>query len=153
MELLTLKREVQDFFAQFYAPIIFWEHGIFRQTVFHAHLHCFPFGNITYDLSKELHDEVIHSQQDIRAWYASRGHYFFLQDRHHALLFPPCMDAYMRIIREVLWSGASARSGTTSWRSPQQRYEEGIALIASMTAKWRLFQEQGVQHADEAGTR
>ncbi len=154
MELLTLKHEVQDFFAQFYAPVIFWEHGIFRQTVFHAHLHCFPFGDITYDLSKDLHDEVIHSQHDIRAWYTSRGHYFFLQDRHSALLFPPRMDAYMRIIQEVLWSGASARNGHSSWRSPQQRREEGVALIESVTAKWRVFQQQqGAWHADEAGTR
>jgi diadenosine tetraphosphate (Ap4A) HIT family hydrolase len=153
-ELQALKREVQDFFARFYAPVIFWEHGIFRQTVFHAHLHCFPFGEITYDLSKELHTAVIHSQQDIRAWYASRGHYFFLQDHHHALLFSPHMDTYVRIIQEVLWTGASARTGHTSWRSPQQRYEEGIALIASMAAKWRSFQQrQGVWYADEAGTR
>ena len=41
-ELLALKREVQEFFAQYYAPAVFWEHGVFRQTVFHAHLHCFP---------------------------------------------------------------------------------------------------------------
>ena len=33
-ELLALKREVQQFFAQFYAPAVFWEHGVFRQTVF-----------------------------------------------------------------------------------------------------------------------
>ena len=152
-ELLALKHEVQRFFVQCYAPSVFWEHGVFRQTVFHAHLHCFPFGNITYDLSNELHDKVIQSQHEIRAWYASRGHYFFLQDRQHALLFAPRMDAYMRIIQEVLWHGASARSGARAWRSPQQRYEEGVTLIASMSAKWRVFQEQGVHHADEAGTR
>jgi diadenosine tetraphosphate (Ap4A) HIT family hydrolase len=153
-ELLMLKGEVQDFLAQFYAPVIFWEHGIFRQTVFHAHLHCFPFGDITYDLSKELHEEVIQSQHDIRAWYTTRGHYFFLQDGHHALLFPPQMDTYVHIIQEVLWSGASARNGHTSWRSPQQRYEEGRAQIVSMIAKWRVFQEQqGVPHADEASAR
>ena len=32
-ELLTLKHEVQQFFTRFYAPAVFWEHGIFRQTV------------------------------------------------------------------------------------------------------------------------
>jgi diadenosine tetraphosphate (Ap4A) HIT family hydrolase len=144
-ELLALKREVQAFFAQFYAPIIFWEHGIFRQTVFHAHLHCFPFGETIYDLSQDLHAARVHSQQDIRTWYASRGHYFFLQDSYQALLFPPHTDTYVRVIQQVLWPGASARSGHTAWRSPQQRYEEGIPLIASMTAKWQLFQQQGAQ--------
>ncbi len=46
-ELTTLKQEVQAFFARYYAPAVFWEHGVFRQTVFHAHLHCFPFGETT----------------------------------------------------------------------------------------------------------
>src|SRR5947209_18147100 len=35
-ELDVLKQQVQQFFAQFYAPTVFWEHGVFRQTVFHA---------------------------------------------------------------------------------------------------------------------
>jgi diadenosine tetraphosphate (Ap4A) HIT family hydrolase len=152
-ELLALKHEVQNFLAQFYAPAIFWEHGIFRQTVFHAHLHCFPFGETTYDLSRELHHAEIHSQHDIRTWYASYGEYFFLQDSHHALLFQPNLDIYTRIIHEVLWSRALALGGHSAWRSPQQRREEGVALIEAMKAKWQLFQQQGVQHADEAGTR
>ena len=39
-ELFSLKHEVQRFFTRYYAPTVFWEHGIFKQTVFHAHLHC-----------------------------------------------------------------------------------------------------------------
>ena len=65
-ELLALKSEVQVFFAQYYAPAIFWEHGVFRQTVFHAHLHCFPFGNTDYDIAERLHNLIVHSQDDIR---------------------------------------------------------------------------------------
>src|SRR5690242_19582887 len=69
-ELFALKREVRRFLDRFYAPIVFWEHGIFRQTVFHAHLHCFPFGEAYYDSREGLHSVVVHSQDDIRAWYA-----------------------------------------------------------------------------------
>src|SRR6266487_3390014 len=75
-EFLALKREVQDFFARYYAPIVFWEHGIVRQTVSHAHLHCFPFEATEYDATKTLHSLVVQSQDDVRAWYAMHGHYF-----------------------------------------------------------------------------
>ena len=49
-ELFAIKDELRQFYTQHYAPVVFWEHGVFRQTVFHAHLHCFPWGNLSYDL-------------------------------------------------------------------------------------------------------
>ena len=88
-ELFALKREVRRFLDRFYAPVVFWEHGIFRQTVFHAHLHCFPFGEAQYDSIEGLHSDVVHSQDDIRSWYAAKGPYFYLEDAHAALLFLP----------------------------------------------------------------
>ena len=80
-ELFALKHEVQRFFQQYYDPVIFWEHGVFHQTVFHAHLHCFPFGPLPQhqlDLCEELCAEVVQAQDNIRAWYASKGYYFYL---------------------------------------------------------------------------
>jgi diadenosine tetraphosphate (Ap4A) HIT family hydrolase len=151
-ELFELKREVRRFLDQFYAPIIFWEHGVFRQTVYHAHLHCFPFGETRYNLSSELHEVIVQSQDDIRAWYASHGHYFYLEDNNNALLFAPNMEHYIRIIQEVLWSGASSRSGNTGWRSSQQRYEEGIPLIKKLKTQWQQFQQREVNYANEAST-
>ncbi len=147
-ELLALKREVQQFFQQFYAPVVFWEHGVFRQTVFHAHLHCFPFGETKYQLSDALHDQIITSQDDIRAWCTSQGHYFYMEDPRHRLLFAPQVEHYLRIIQEVLWSGVAARDKRTGWRSPQQRMEEGRPLIEATAAKWHTFQQQGESHAD-----
>ena len=156
-ELLALKHEVQRFFVQCYAPSVFWEHGVFRQTVFHAHLHCFPFGNKSgYDLSEGLHNSVVHSQEDIRAWYASQGHYFYMEDTSSALLFAAEMDRYIHIIRGVLWHGVALRNRQTTWRSQQQRYEEGGPLINATKEKWHLFQRQGVGYADytnETGAR
>lgn len=151
-ELFALKREIRQFFQQFYAPAIFWEHGVFRQTVFHAHLHCFPFGELAYNLNDALHDQVVASQDDIRAWYASQGHYFYMEDAQHGLLFPPQMDPYLRIIRDVLWAGAAARNGQTTWRSSQQRQEEGKPMIEATAANWRAFQQRGGDHADQSHT-
>ncbi len=143
-ELLALKQEVRAFFLDFYAAPVYWEHGIFHQTVFHAHLHCFPFGETRYQLSEGLHDLVVHSQDDIRAWYATQGQYFYLEDSRFALLFAPQTDHYRRVIQQVLWSGVVERTGNSNWRSPQQRQEEGVASITSLKEKWLQFQQQKV---------
>ncbi len=148
-ELFALKREVQRFFVQYYAPAIFWEHGVFRQTVFHAHLHCFPFGNTEYDPVEQLHNRVVRSQDDIRAWYATHGHYFYMEDATNALLFAPDIDRYTHIIKDVLWHGVATRTHQKHWRSPQQRQVEGGPLIAATKNKWREFQQQGATYADE----
>jgi diadenosine tetraphosphate (Ap4A) HIT family hydrolase len=148
-ELFALKHEVQQFFAQYYAPAIFWEHGIFRQTVFHAHLHCFPFGNTEYDPAEQLHNRIVCSQDDIRAWYASQGQYFYMEDATDALLFAPDIDRYMHIIKDVLWHGVATHTRQKHWRSQQQRQAEGGPLIAATKNKWREFQQQGATYADE----
>src|SRR5579875_572599 len=146
-ELHAFKQEIRHFFERYYAPVVFWEHGIFRQTVFHAHLHCFPFGATEYDLSRNLHSAQVRSQDDIRNWFATRGHYFYMEDAQVALLFEPEMERYMQIIQGVLWKGVAARTEKKGWRSPQQRYEEGFPLIEATIARWKEF--QGAEHADK----
>jgi diadenosine tetraphosphate (Ap4A) HIT family hydrolase len=156
-ELLALKQAVRDFFAQYYAPPVFWEHGIFRQTVFHAHLHCFPFGITAYDLTNGLHSAVVRSQDDIRAWYRTHGHYFYLEDANIALIFKPDLERYMYVIRDVLWHGVAARSNRSGWRSPAQRTLEGVPLIQATVKKWQVFEqhEKGSEttNADETSSR
>src|ERR1700758_3244505 len=58
-ELFALKEEMRQFYTRFYAPVVFWEHGVFRQTVFHAHLHCFPWGDLEYDVDSNIHNAVV----------------------------------------------------------------------------------------------
>ena len=153
-ELSALKREVQQFFKEFYVPAVFWEHGIFRQTVFHAHLHCFPFGVAEYSPEETMHSLAVHSQDDIRQWYVMHGQYFYMEDARIALLFAPEMDTYLHIIRDVLWHGASRYGMAKTWRSPQQRQDEGIPLIRATNAKWQQFQhQQGVNYVDESSAR
>ncbi len=152
-ELFALKREIQQFFKEFYVPPVFWEHGIFRQTVFHAHLHCFPFGAAEYSLEETMHRLVVHSQNDIRDWYVMHGQYFYMEDASVALLFEPEMDTYLHIIRDVLWRGASRYGLAKTWRSSQQRQDEGFPLIAATLGKWQQFQQQGVDYANESPAR
>lgn len=152
-ELLTLKRKMQQFFTEHYAPAVFWEHGVFRQTVFHAHLHCFPFEISGYNLAENIHSQVVHSQDDIRAWYADYGHYFYMEDADVALLFEPEMKQYTHVIQKVLWQKVVARRACKGWLSAEQRYEQGFPLIEATRAKWRRFEQKGVIHANKAGTR
>jgi diadenosine tetraphosphate (Ap4A) HIT family hydrolase len=152
-ELCALKHDVQQFFTHSYAPVVFWEHGIFKQTVFHAHLHCFPWGISSYDLDEELHNFIVSSQEDIRQWYTTRGHYFYMEDTNIALLFAPELDRYLGIVKNVFLQGIISRGGKAEWRPPQQRYEEGAPLIKAMVEKWRSFQEQGVNDVDKSSAR
>ncbi len=152
-ELFALKREVQQFFEQCYAPIVFWEHGVFRQTVFHAHLHCFPFGLTQYTAAEEVRSRVVFSQDDIREWYAVHGHYFYMEGGREALLFAPEMERYLHVVKNVLAAGVSARGFHGSWRSQQQRHAEGGPFIQATRHKWHQFQQQGASYADRTTAR
>ncbi len=142
-ELLSLKQEVRLFFARYYASPVYWEHGVFRQTVFHAHLHCFPFGDLGYVPDPKRHWQSVHSQADIRDWYNKNGHYFYMEDNQQALLFSANMDDYIYIIKDVLGAGVAARNEQA--RPPlssQQRQHDGKPLIKSLATKWQEFQQQ-----------
>ena len=142
-ELFSLKQEVNHFFSSCYEQAVYWEHGVFHQTVFHAHLHCFPFGPVKYHLEEQFHHQRIHTQDDIRHWYQNNGHYFYLEDTHQrGYLFPPQTDDYTYVIKNVLHPGVVAHSHHPGFRPPQQRYSEGKPLISSLIAKWQTFQNE-----------
>ena len=141
-ELFAIKDELRQFYAQYYAPVVFWEHGVFRQTVFHAHLHCFPWGNLNYDLNSQVHDIIVSQQEDIRGWYHAQGHYFYLEDAEIALLFAPEMDRYMHVVQHVFQKGLAARGSNPRMRPPQQRITEGRPMIEMVKARWEEFQGQ-----------
>ena len=153
-ELFSLKREVQQFFNQFYDPPIFWEHGVFRQTVFHAHLHCFPFGALNqhqFALCHQLSAKSVHSQNDLRNWYTSRGYYFYLEPGE-PFLFAPETETYVRVIQDILWSKASEHNQQRAWHSTEQRRLEAAPLLASTFTKWHTFQHQGNKYANSTHT-
>jgi diadenosine tetraphosphate (Ap4A) HIT family hydrolase len=152
-ELFSMKGEVQRFFTKHYAPPVFWEHGIFKQTVFHAHLHCFPWSSSGYNLEENLHNVIVSSQDDIRQWFILNGHYFYMEDNSRALIFAPEMARYLGIVKNVFLRGIASSGGKVEWRSPQQRFEEGAPLIESMIDKWRSFQELGTDYVNKTSPR
>ena len=152
-ELFAMKSEVQQFFTRFYASPVFWEHGIFRQTVFHAHLHCFPWGVTGYDRDEGLHTKIAASQEDIRRWHRQHGQYFYMEDSAVALIFAPDMERYLSIMKNVFVRGITLRGGKAQWRSPKQRYDEGVPLIEAAMEKWQQFQREGADYAGESSTR
>jgi diadenosine tetraphosphate (Ap4A) HIT family hydrolase len=147
-ELLALKQEVQHFFLRYYEPTVFWEHGVFHQTVFHAHLHGFPFGETHYDPAKNLQALTISTQEDIRTWYNSHGQYFYLEDIHNAFLFAPQQETYQYIIRNVLWPAALARNKQTAALPAALRQKLSGPFIRDLQAKWQLFQKEEKNHVD-----
>ena len=151
-ELFALRAEVQRFFEQYYHAAVFWEHGVFHQTVFHAHLHCFPFGQLTekqHNLCEKLATETVQKQEQIRAWYASKGQYFYLEP-DKAFLFAPKTDDYFRVTQGIFWPKVSGLNHQKIWHSTQQRQVEGLSRIEATFAKWRMFEQEGAEYVNEA---
>jgi diadenosine tetraphosphate (Ap4A) HIT family hydrolase len=142
-EFLALKRTVRAFMEAMYRPPVFFEHGVFRQTVFHAHLHAFPFGPIPLDVHRLAEPDgcVVRSLEDVRAWYRERGHYFFLEQPPHggrpatAAVFPPVEARYFAVLG-MLRESASAHGG---WDPPAVRRMLGMPKMRALAAKWREY--------------
>jgi len=154
-EFLALKRRMRRFLTAAYGVPSFFEHGVFRQTVFHAHLHALPFGPVgAFDVEALAADQggaPVHSLADVRAWYAERGHYTYLetplpaqapdgatgehQDFGVAALFPPVMRSY----RSALGMLQAQTATIGQWRPPAARYAERAPLLAELAAKWQAF--------------
>ncbi|WP_052889145.1 HIT family protein [Thermogemmatispora carboxidivorans] len=155
-ELQALKRLVSHFAACFYAPLLFWEHGVFGQTVFHAHLHCIPFGVASYGPRLEQVAKMAipaREQEEIRRWYRQRGHYFYLEDSQQALLFPPDPRCYREVLYEVLWKSLSPEQQQQGWQRKEVRLREGARWPAATARKWEQFCREEKRHAHPDRTR
>jgi diadenosine tetraphosphate (Ap4A) HIT family hydrolase len=140
-ELLALKRRVELFLTCRYGPIVFFEHGVFRQTVSHAHLHAIPIGTARLDLATFASEDClpVRAQDDLRAWYAERGYYFYLEQPRNngtasdATLFPPVMDRYW----QVLGSLRAAAGRRAEWQPQSLRRAFGRSKMLSLAEAWR----------------
>ena len=141
-ELLVLKRRVADFLTAAYRAPAFFEHGVFHQSVFHAHLHAMPFGSL--DLPPDLFTadgaHPVSSPTDIRRWHADHGHYFYLEmpqsDRHPiAAVFPPDETRYWQVLAAL----RHATSRHTEWHPQPIRRELGHPLMRALQEKWQAF--------------
>src|SRR5690348_8053975 len=74
-EALGLRERVAEFLTATYRAPIFFEHGVFRQTVFHAHLHALPLGAADAGFADAVGriGRPAPSPEALRAWYAAEG--------------------------------------------------------------------------------
>ncbi len=152
-ELIALKRRVARFFRAKYRLAVFFEHGVYRQTVFHAHLHAFPFGPVNLRLFELAHPDgrPVHRLADVRSWYHERGSYFYLEQPRageeplEAAVFPPEEERYFTVLRSL--REQSAVNG--GWRpAPMRRLMSGPP-VAALEAAWRDFaRESSAGEAD-----
>jgi diadenosine tetraphosphate (Ap4A) HIT family hydrolase len=142
-EALDLRERVTDFLTATYRAPIFFEHGVFRQTVFHAHLHALPLGAADPGFADEVRSigSAAALPDALRAWYAEQGHYFYLdttQDdsgEREPLLFPANMEVYFQVMSTLRTYTAS----TASWIPPALRQMEGRAKMRAVAAAWRAY--------------
>lgn len=148
-EMLELKATVRRFLTEVYSAPTFFEHGVFRQTVFHAHLHAMPFGPVAWDLlgmAEGSGGVPSLGQETIRAWYARRGHYFYLEtpgdatgaSAPQAAILPPEMGVYGRAL-STLRQLSNAREG---WSPPPLRYATRAPKLRTLAEAWHAWRAQ-----------
>jgi diadenosine tetraphosphate (Ap4A) HIT family hydrolase len=149
-EFLALKDMLSRFLAEVYRAPTFFEHGVFRQTVAHAHLHAIPLGPADMALEAmavQSGGKAFHTQAELRAWYATRGQYFVLETpgdpeknaRPQAAIFPPEMGVYGRAL-STLHTLTNAREG---WSPPQLRYATRGPKTRALLQAWQTWRAQG----------
>lgn len=143
-ELRALKRQVTAFLTRTYGPFVYFEHGIFRQTVYHAHLHAIPVGHADFapEALATAGGRPVREQADVRAWFAEHGQYFYLEAPGEdgatgdAALFPAAMDHY----REVLGRLRAAAGRRAEWLPQPVRRATGGSKMQSVADAWRATQ-------------
>lgn len=140
-----LRERATRFLTSAYRPPIFFEHGVFRQTVSHAHLHALPLGAASHGFADEVGriGRSAPSLDALRAWYAEQGHYFYLETERketgerEALLFPPEMDVYFRVMGTL----RDHTAHTAAWVPPALRQMQGGAKMRALAAAWHTYFE------------
>lgn len=138
-----LRERATRFLTDAYRAPIFFEHGIFRQTVYHAHLHALPLGAANPGFADEVSriGEAAPSPDAVRAWYAAQGHYFYLETERkdsgtrEALLFPPDMSVYFQVMGTLREHTANV----AAWMPPALRQMQGGAKMRALAANWRDY--------------
>lgn len=156
-EWLALKARVARFCAEVYRPPIFFEHGVFGQSVFHAHLHVVPLGPSGLRLHQLAAPDgrPVASPADVRHWYEANGHYFFLESPTdgapgattptEAAVFPPHEGPYVRVLTML-----RQRSNLyTPWQPQFARRAMGAPKMRALEEKWHAFSGRGDTLAGE----
>lgn len=150
-EFLALKRRLADFLTAAYSAPAFFEHGVFHQSVYHAHLHAMPFGRLDLPpgllTAEDAHP--VSTPADLRRWYVAHGHYFYLEVPHPpaatfassppptAAVFPPDETRYWQVLAAL----RHAAQRQTDWHPQPIRRDLGRPLMDSLCDKWRHYSQ------------
>jgi diadenosine tetraphosphate (Ap4A) HIT family hydrolase len=143
-ELLAFKERVARFERERYRPAIFFEHGVFGQTVYHAHLHAVPLGPSgleVHALAAASEGRPAAGPADVRDWWETQGQYFYLEspldhtERTEAAIFPPREGPYVRAL-----SMLRERSHIYNpWQPQFVRRMNGADKVRALAAQWSDF--------------
>ncbi len=147
-EARDLRGRVTAFLTATYHAPIFFEHGVFRQTVFHAHLHALPLGAANPGFIAEIAGigSPASSPDALRAWYAEQGHYFYLDTEwgdsgaREPLLFPADLEVYFQVMGTLRTHTAH----TAAWIPPAIRQMQGGDKMRAVAAAWRAYFGDGM---------
>lgn len=142
-EARELRARATRFLTEIYRAPIFFEHGVFRQTVYHAHLHALPLGAASPGFAREIGriGSPAPSLDALRAWYLEQGHYFYLETerkdsgQREALLFPADMEVYFHVMGTLRTHTAQ----TAAWMPPTLRQMQGGAKMRALADAWRAY--------------
>ena len=135
-ELAETRARVTTFLTREYGAVAWFEHGIFHQTVFHAHLHAMPFGPVTPSVVRDpaIEHHPMTSRDDVRAWYATHGAYVYLEEADGAAaIFAPRKDRYFHVLGTL----RDRTNGGDAWLIPSLRYTAGQPKVRALLEKWR----------------
>ena len=135
-ELAVLRARITAFLTTHYQAVVWFEHGVFHQTVYHAHLHAMPLGAVTPSIVRdpELHGHSLATRADLRTWYAAHGPYTYLEEPDGtAAIFLPEETRYRHLLR-TLHSRTARRE---AWQGPHERYQQGAPRVTTLLTQWR----------------
>jgi diadenosine tetraphosphate (Ap4A) HIT family hydrolase len=135
-ELTMVQARVTAFLSAYYGAVSWFENGVFHQTVFHAHLHALPLGPVAPSVVRmaDLGGQPARSRDDVRAWYAERGQYTFLQEPDGtAALFAAEEPRY----RQMLMAFYRSTPERPHWRGPVERRMFGAPHVRELQRRWR----------------
>jgi diadenosine tetraphosphate (Ap4A) HIT family hydrolase len=142
-ELRALKEQVARFETERYRPAIFFEHGVFGQSVYHAHLHAVPLGPSGLDVRSLAAPDGCPAEglSDVRNWWETQGQYFYLEspsddsERTDAAIFPPREGPYIRVLTML-----RERSHIYNpWQPQFVRRVNGAGKARALAAQWADF--------------
>jgi histidine triad (HIT) family protein len=129
-EFESLKSALGDFVRRHYGALMYWENGVFGQSVPHAHLHV-----ISLSLDQRIYEQAgpafsgIDRLQELHQ--ANGGHYFTLEQADEARFLPPDPELYVRILHH-------GQERSPYWiRNRDERRSRGQPLIQRLKQRWR----------------